>query len=328
MRRRAAALLLLALCWAAPAAPSRAQEPQKQDGADDTVELKSDLVVVPVAVRREKGGAVADMRQEELSISEDGVAREISFFNRDTAPVDVVLLVDSSGSVEGELSVIQAAALSFAKQLRPEDSFSILSFNEIPVILLDWSTDLKKAAAALRSIEPAGSTALYGSVVASCYERFEKRPADHRRALVVLTDGDDTISSVTSREAARAALAHDASVYVVSIGRIVMPIYEAVANNQGVPQLKRDDFRDALNRIRRAEPRLEYLADQTGGRVLYPSGPNDLSKAYGEIADEIRSRYLLGYYPPDELAKGFHQIAVTARRRDVKVHARQGYFKD
>jgi Ca-activated chloride channel family protein len=317
--RAAAVAVAVALLVAGPA--------RAQDG-DDTVQLKSDLVVVPVAVRHGDGGTVMDMRQDEFALTEDGTAREIAFFNRDTAPVDVVLLVDSSGSVDGVLDVIQAAALSFAKQLRPEDSFSIVAFNERPVILLDWSHDLKAGAAALRSIEPEGSTALYGSVVAAVYERFEERPADHRRALVVLTDGDDTISSVTSREAARAALAHDASVYVVSISRIVSSIYEGVATNRGVPQVKRDEYRAALNRIRRAESRLEYLADQTGGRVLYPSGPGTLSKAYGEVGDEIRSRYLLGYYPPEDLTKGFHSIAVETHRKDVRVHARQGYFKD
>jgi len=283
---------------------------------------------VPVAVRHEKGGAVADMRVEELALAEDGASREISFFNRDSAPVDVVLLVDSSGSVDGVLDVIQSAAQTFVKQLRPEDSFSIVAFNERPIILLDWSRDVKACAAALRSIEPEGNTSLYGSVVATVYERFEERPADHRRAVIVLTDGDDTISSVTSREAARAALAHDASVYVVSIGRIVGAIYEGVATNRGVPQLKRDEFRTALNRLHRAETRLEYLADQTGGRVLYPSGPTDLSKAYREVGDEIRARYLLGFYPPDDAAKGFHELSVTARRKDVRVHARQGYFKE
>jgi Ca-activated chloride channel family protein len=299
-----------------------------QDGGDDTVTLKSDLVVVPVSVRHEKGGPVLDMKAEEFALAEDGANREISFFNRDTAPVDVVLLVDSSGSVEGVLDTIQQAALSFTKQLRPEDSFSIVAFADRPVILLDWSADVKAATSALRSIEPSGSTALYGAVVATVYERFDKRPADHRRALVVLTDGDDTISSVTSRSAARAALAHDTSVYVVSIGRVVGQIYEGVANNSAVPTQKRTEFRDALARIRRAEERIEYLADQTGGRVLYPSATGDLKKAYGEVAEEIRSRYLLGYYPPDALAAGFHTIAVTTPRKGVRLHARQGYFKD
>lgn len=320
MRAVGALFLLLLSCAAAPG--------QNGQGGDDTVTLKSDLVVVPVAVQHEKGGPVIDMRQEEFSLSEDGAVREISFFNRDTAPVDVVLLVDSSGSVEGVLDVIQAAALSFAKQLRPEDSFSLVAFNDRPVILLDWSNDVKAAAATLRSIEPSGNTALYGSVVAAVYERFESRPPDHRRAVVVLTDGDDTISSVTSRTAARAALAHDASVYVVSIGRIVGAIYEGVATNKMVPQQTRNEYRDTLNRIRRAEERLDYLADQTGGRVLYPSGPNDLTKAYREIGDEIRSRYLLGYYPPDDVPAGFHAIAVVTRRKGMRVHARQGYFKE
>jgi Ca-activated chloride channel family protein len=317
-----AAFLLVVLASCTPAATRGAQE------GDDTVQLKSDLVVVPVTVRHEKGGVVTDMRIEEFSVAEDGASREIAFFNRDTAPVDVVLLVDSSGSVEGVLDVIQSAALSFAKQLRPEDSFSIVSFNERPVILLDWSKDLKGAAAALRSIEPSGSTALYGSVVATVYERFETRPSDHRRAVVVLTDGDDTISSVTSRSAARAALAHDTSVYVVSIGHILGDMYEGLATNRMVPQEKRDDYRLALNRLKRAEEPLEYLTSQTGGRVLYPSGPGDLTKAYREIGDEIRSRYLLGYYPPDGLAAGFHAITVTTGRKDARIHARQGYFKD
>jgi Ca-activated chloride channel family protein len=317
VRALAVFLLLVAACGVALA----------QDG-DDAVTLKSDLVVVPVAVRHDKGGVVTDLRVEEFALAEDGAAQPIAFFNRDTAPVDVVLLVDSSGSVEGVLDVIQSAALSFVKQLRPEDSFSIVSFNERPVILLDWSADQKAAAAALRSIEPSGSTALYGSVVATVYERFEQRPGEHRRAVVVLTDGDDTVSSVTSRVAARAALAHDTSVYVVSIGRIVGQIYESVSSNRMVPTQKRTEFREARERLKRAEERLDYLAEQTGGRVLYPSGPGDLTKAYHEIADEIRSRYLLGYYPPEAAAAGFHAISVGTDRKGVKVYARQGNFME
>ena len=318
--RAAAAALLLALLVSG-GAPAAAQEA-------DEVNLASDLVLVPVAVRHAKGGPVTDMRQEELSVTEDGAAQQIAFFNLDTAPVDVVLLVDSSGSVEGLLQVIQEAAFSFLKQLRPEDSFSIVTFADRPIIRLDWSNDPKAAARALREIEPLGNTAVYGSVVAVVYERFDARPAGRRRAVVVLSDGDDTISSVTSRSAARAALAHDVSVYVVSIGRIAAAIYEQVSTNRAVPTQKRQEYRDALGRLRRAEERLGYLADQTGGRVLFASGPGDLSKAYREIADEIRSRYLLGYYPPPDAAPGFHAISVGSRRANVRVHARQGYFKE
>lgn len=319
-RRAVAALALATVVWM-PLPVGRAQQT-----SDDDVTLEGDLVLVPVAVRKEKGGVVTDLRKEELRLADQGVDESIEFFSRDTAPVDVVLLVDSSGSVEGLLDVIQTAAYAFVKALRPEDSFSIVTFAERPVIRLGWSNDVKAAAAALRTIEPEGSTTLYGSVVAVSYELFQQRPTDHRRAVIVLSDGDDTLSSVTSRTAARAALMHDVSVYVVSIGRIMIPIFDGYANNRTVPLDKRMAFRESASRLRRAEERLDYMTDQTGGRALYPQALQDLSKAYAEIADEIRSRYLVGYYPPDE-AHGFRTITVTTSRKGVRIHARQGYFR-
>ena len=321
MRRALVALALLALVC--PAAALRAAQ---QTGGDDDVTLESDLVLVPVAVRKEKGGVVTDLRKEELRLIDEGAEQSIEFFTRDTAPVDVVLLVDSSGSVEGMLDVIQTAAYEFVKRLRPEDSFSIVTFADRPVIVQGWTADLKKAAAALKEIEPEGNTTLYGSVVAVVYELFQQRPTEHRRAVIVLSDGDDTLSSVTSRSAARAALMHDVSVYVVSIGRIMIPIFDGYANNRAIPLDKRMAFRETAARLRRDEERLNYLADQTGGRVLYPDGLQDLSKAYGEIADEIRSRYLVGYYPPSA-AHGFRSITVVTSRKGVRLHARQGYYR-
>ena len=114
---RAAALLLLLLLPAGAAA---------QDG-DDTVTLKSDLVVVPVAVRHDKGGAVIDLRQEELSLSEDGAAQEIAFFNRDTAPVDVVLLVDSSANMSAMLTEFRAGLIAFLDNVPSDVEVAIIS---------------------------------------------------------------------------------------------------------------------------------------------------------------------------------------------------------
>lgn len=309
-----------------PEAPAPSQDGEPKD--DDAITLASDLVLVPVSVRKERGGAPVDMLKDEFLLLEDGKPQEIAFFNRDVAPIDVVLLVDSSGSVEGSLDVIQSAALSFIKQLRPVDRFSIVSFADRPIILLDWSSDVKSAAGALRSLEPQGNTALYGSVVAVLYERFDASPAGRRRAVVVLSDGDDTTSSVTSRSASRAALQHDASVYVVSIGRLLAERFSEFARMSAIPTQERVKFRTLSERLRRSEERLEYLAGQTGGRVVYPRRFGDLGSAYDEIADEIRLRYLIGYYPPPGSAPGFHEIGVSTRRKGVTIHARQGYFRD
>jgi VWFA-related protein len=95
-----------------------------------------------------------------------------------------------------------------------------------------------------------------------------------------------------------------------------------------VPKADREKQRAERDKIRRAEEPLAHLSDSTGGRVLLPRELRDLSKAYAEIADELRSRYLLGYYPAGERASGFHAIAVTTKRPNARVHARQGYFRD
>ncbi len=295
---------------------------------DDEVELAGDLVLVPVAVRdAKKGGAVLGLRGSDFALTEDGARQEIAFFNQDTVPVDVVLLVDSSRSVESQLEVIQRAAYEFAKQLRPEDRLSIVAFADRPRVLLDWANDLKATTAALRTLEPAGNTALYGSLVASLRERYESRPQDRRRAMVVLTDGVDTLSSVTSRAASQEALRRDVTVYSISTGRILDDIIRAAVESGVVPKADREKRRGERDQIRRAEEPLGYLSDSTGGRVLFPHAIQELSKSYAEIASELRSRYLLGYYPPNRAA-GFHAIAVSTARTNARVHARQGYFRE
>jgi Ca-activated chloride channel family protein len=325
MRRRGsertAVLLAAVLAAIALAAPcGSAQEP------DDEVRLSSDLVLVPIAARHDKGGLVRDLRAGELTVREDGRPQEISFFTLDTAPLDVVLLVDASGSIAETKSTLQSAALAFAKQLRPDDRVSVVSFADRPVVRQEWTADVKAVAEAVRAISTEGATALYGSIVATVYERFAERPTTRRRAVVVLTDGDDTISTVTSRSAARAAMRFEASVYVVSVNRVARETFEQLAN-AGTLQT-RAGYRAAVGEMRRAGERLEALASETGGRVVELRRRGDLERAYAEVADEIRSRYLVGYYPEGERAAGFHAIDVSTRRTGVVLRARRGYYRD
>lgn len=319
---RAVAALALVLALLGPTAGAQ----QAQD--EGQVELKTDLVLVPVSVRHEGGGTVRDLRAGELRVTEDDVAQEIAFFSFDTAPLDVVLLVDSSGSVSASLDAIRQAALSFARQLGPDDAVSVVAFSDRPVILLDWTTDRKALATTIRAIDPAGATALYGSLVATVYERFEQRPEGRRRAVVLLTDGQDTVSTVTSRTAARAANRHDVAVYVVSVNRILRETFEQMANNSGLPVARRFEYRSGASELARSEERLETLAADTGGRVLSLKRIGDLKGAYAQIAEEIRSRYLVGYYPSADPTPGFHEIRVATTRPGVQLRARQGYYRE
>jgi Ca-activated chloride channel family protein len=210
MIRSRAALLSLLVLGTVGADASWAQEPSLGEGQE--LELRSDLVLVPAAVRRERGGAVVDLAAADFAVAEDGRPQAIEVFSHDTAPVDVVLVVDASMSVEGSLDVMRTAANAFVKQLRPEDRVSIVAFADRPVIVQDWTADPKAAAAALRAIRAAGSTVLYGSVAAALAERYQASAPPRRRAMIVMTDGVDTLSTVTSRATARVAQRVEASV--------------------------------------------------------------------------------------------------------------------
>jgi Ca-activated chloride channel family protein len=318
--KRAAAFALAALLCAAAAHAQEGQEPE--------VRLTGELVLVPVAVRHDKGGPVTDLRASELVLAEEGAPQEIALFEPDTKPADVVLLVDASASAGVSIETIRRAAYDFAKQTRPDDRISVVAFAARPAVLLDWSADAKAVSGALRSLDPRGGTALYDAAVAVMEERFRDRPAERRRALIVLSDGVDTLSSGTSLAASRAALRHDVSVYAVSTARILDEALEAIVSNARISPEERAERRSLRRQVERAAGPLERLTSATGGRVVSPRAPGDLSDAYEEIAAEIRSRYLLGYYPAGEAPGGFRAISVECKRPRVTIRAREGYFRE
>lgn len=300
---------------------------QAQESGDEVVRLSSDLVLVPIVAIDAEGRPVHDLAIKDVRLLEDGRAQEIAFLHPDRAPLDVVLLIDRSSSIENSLEMVQRAAYALVKQLGPNDAYSIVSFADIPAIALDWGKDARAAARALRDLRPQGNTALYGSLVASMVERFDGRPADRRRAVVVVTDGDDTASSVTSRVAVREALTRDITVMVISSGRYWAETLSGLARMTALPAVQRADYRRAAERVRRAEERLEYVARETGGRVTYPKAPTGLEKACQSVADELRSRYLLGYYTTSVGDPGYRGITVRCVRSGARLFARQGFYR-
>jgi VWFA-related protein len=145
--------------------------------------------------------------------------------------------------------------------------------------------------------------------------------------MIVLTDGVDLLSSVTSRTAAQAALRHDVTVYVVSTGRIRRELLDAALASSALRLQQRERARRERAQLERAEEPMNHLAGSTGGRALFPRALRDLAKAYDEVGQELRSRYLLGYYAAGEPASGYHTITVASRRPGVALHARQGYYR-
>lgn len=297
-----------------------------QDG-DDEVRLVSDVVIVPFTARDAKGRLVEKLTREDVTVTVNGSSAEIAFFERDSAPLDALLLLDTSASTGATLETITASALAFVRQLRKGDSFSIMTFAEKPELVSSWTSDIPTARAALATVKSSGNTYLNLSAQVAIRSMFADRPTGRRRALVVLTDGLDLKSGYyTPQRTSDVALAHDVTIYVVSVSRVADQAVTRMLANDEVEAALRPDYEEMQLALRATETVLTHVAESTGGQVVFPAKDVDLEKAFGQIAEEMRSRYVLGFYAPADVKNGFHPIAVKTRLPGVTVRARSGYF--
>lgn len=304
-------------------AGARAQEPVD---TGDTFELSSDVVLVPMAVRSTSGRAVTGLTETDFVVTDNGVSQEIAFFRRDTAPIDVALLIDTSASTGASLVLLEQSATAFAKSLRKEDRFTLYTFAEKPIALLGWTNDARAITTRLTGLRAAGNTLLHLSTVAVMRAAFADRPGDRRRALVLFTDGLDTGSGIyTPQTVSDEALGRDVTIYIVSASRHARGVIDEMIEDKRVEELSMPVYREMQEALGKVEGPLTELAERTGGRTVFPTGDRALSSAFAEMAEELRSRYVLGYYIADGAAMGFHTISVRAKRDGLLVFARRGY---
>jgi Ca-activated chloride channel family protein len=298
-------------------------------GPDQDVQLRSEVVVVPLSIQFGNGRPGAPLTETDFALTDGGVTPEIAFFQRDVAPLDVALLVDTSGSTGATLPVLERAAADFVGHLGKGDAYTLFTFADRPNVVVPWTGDGAAVRDSLVGAKSSGYTLLNMSAFVAIGAAFGGRPPERRRALVLLTDGIDTGSGFyTLQKVADAALARDVTVFVVSVNRLASEAIDTMIAKRLVPETTWDEYRDMQAELREVEPRLGELAVRTGGRVLFPTKSGDLSDAYEQIGEELRSRYVIGFYVPDGAAPGFHPITVTARRPGVTVRARAGYFHD
>jgi len=250
------------------------------------------------------GHFVSNLSPSDVRVFDNGKQPEslTYFFHEADLPLRVGILIDASGSVEHLFGAEQKAAAIFLKEtLRPSDSASVNVFGERSRTVQDFTSDLESLTAAVRRLQPTTSaTAIYDAVKSAC----EKLGADRdstlrRRALILITDGEDNLSRTTIGEAIDAALESEVVVFAL--------------NTHPVPQT--------------TQPILRKLAESTGGEAFYSRGAGQLKVAFRRVNDQLRHQYVLAYKPPNWQADhSFHKIRVTTRRLDVWVHCRKGYY--
>jgi Ca-activated chloride channel family protein len=297
MKQVAIAGLLFWLCLACPA----------QD-TSSTFKVDVKLVNVFVTVTNENGAPIASLTKDNFALMEDGKEQRISVFDKESAlPLSIVLAVDTSLSTRKDLPFELASAKRFAHAiLRPVDGLSLYAFSEIVNEGTGFTADLKNIDHAIDHVHTGSATALYDALYLGS-QALE--PRQGRKVMVVITDGGDTVSKVNYQEAVRAAQQAEAVVYSI----IVVPIEASAGRDTG------------------GEHALIQLSEDTGGKYFYAASVPQLDDAFRRISDELRTQYLLAYYPIQRVSySDFRRIQVAVSgvpsASAFKVRYRTGYY--
>ncbi len=302
-------------CWAQfkPAdSPSKARPQagaQNVPAAQPTFGIKVNLVRLLVSVRDASGVLCTNLKKQDFLVKDTGVPQEIAVFERNTSlPLSVAILIDTSGSTETNLHYEEDSVLRFIPTLldagNPDDTFALFSFNWRTNLEVDYSRNRRRAEHALHALHGEGGTSLYDAVYLAS-DTLAGREGRH--VLVLVTDGGDTTSYKRYQDALASAQRSDTVIYPI----VVVPIPNEAGRNIG------------------GEHALATLAASTGGRIFYPEGFDRLDKAFVDILKELRTQYLLGYYPRAVLEESgrFHEVGVAVQDATMKVSARSGYYE-
>lgn len=258
---------------AEPRTPQATTQKQRQP-----IRIQTDLVNILASVIDANGEPVIGLTQDAFELMEENVIQKIVRFEPQTnRPLDLALLVDASGSAAIELKIEKDAASHFVREVvRPGDRLAVFSFTSDVVQLCNFSDDTKILENAVQRVNPAADmgTSLYDAVALGA-QSVGRLGADRRRALVIITDAGETTSVSKFDAARRAAIASDALLYTIVVRSMKS---DAGWNTAG-------------------EHAMETITDSTGGALFYPTDVSELNGIFDRINRELRTQYLLGYYP-------------------------------
>ncbi|MEW6730878.1 MAG: VWA domain-containing protein [Acidobacteriota bacterium] len=316
-----------------PAANSTPIKIEKADPGDEsaggeaeTLKIDATLVTVPVVVSDYNGRYVPFLKQEDFKLFEDSVTQEISFFASERVPFAVSLVMDTSGSIESSMEDIRESAIRFVRELREDDRVMVIEFNSKVEVLTELTSDRNKIRSAIRSTRAGGGTKLYEGL----YEAAKRMKSEEgRKAIILLTDGEDTESRrVNAEQALEAVVESGALMYVIQFPESLSS-YSA-GPTIGMPPT----FPGSGGGRRTSGPGgypdsafLRELVKLTGGDMYFAGGRAGLPNIWRRIAEELRFVYVLGYYPSNAVENGgFRQIRVQLRERDNgSIRHKQGY---
>jgi Ca-activated chloride channel homolog len=298
-------LLLAALFVAVVPASGQTPRPTPRPPVFET---GIEIINLNVSVTDVSNRYVTDLKAPDFAVFEDGIRQELTLFNHEDLPISLSVLIDSSASMDEKIEVARGAATRFIKTLRPVDVAQVVQFNDRATTLQDFTADQTALAEAITRIQTSGPTALHNAMYVALKDlQKQKRNELRRRAVVLLSDGEDTASLVSDEQLLDLARKTEISIYAISLRP------KHVSDRQKFSQ---------------ATHLLTALTQDTGGQVHFPNSLSELDSVYDRIAEELRTQYSLGYVSSNKRSDGkWRRIVVRVpTRQELQVRHKLGYF--
>ncbi len=308
-------------------AQAQTQSPQSADGAAQAPRAGGravfhtgiDVVTLNVTVADTRDKFVAGLKSGDFAVYEDGVQQDLAFFEASEVPLDLALLLDVSASMEQKLPFVRKAATGFANALRPGDRASVVTFNNRISVAQAFTQDVPAVTKAIEQSTASGGTALYNAIYVTLKEFVREARRDdliRRRAMVVLTDGEDTSSLLNFEELQEEARRDGVTIYTIGL-RDDRPT-AAAASNREHRYFSQSDYC------------LKTLANDTGALAFFPDRLSDLATAYEAIGKELATQYALAYTSKNQVRNGAFRRRVVriVNRPDMRPRTRPGYLAD
>ena len=287
-------------------------EEQPREGAQDTIKLETELVLLDVTVIDQNNNPDYTLAKDDFSVFEDRVKQEIDNVSREEVPISMGLVIDTSGSMRSKLQTVTDAGLKLVRQMKGSDEAFIAQFKLESELVTDFTRDQKELEEGLGELYTSGGTALLDAIIATADYSNEKGK-QRRKALVVITDGLERNSSVKEKEVMEAIKENEVQVYLVGF-------------------ISEDEPQGLFNRspAKKAKELLTRLAEDSGGRAFFPKEVSEMGAIAAQIGKDLRTQYVVSYYPSNQSRDGkYRTVKVTVSPKDNRkliARTRQGYY--
>jgi Ca-activated chloride channel homolog len=308
--------------------PPPGPTPPAPPGAQSTVTVNVNLVDVLFTVLNRRNKLVPELDKSDFKIFDDNVQQEIRYFSKQTdLPLRIGMLLDTSNSIRDRLKFEQDASINFLYSVlrHNKDEAFVMTFDDEPQVLQGFTGDNGLLRDHIMKTRAGGGTAIYDAIYMACAKILSHppRPAGDqpdvvRRVMILISDGEDNLSTHTRSEAIEMAQITDVVIYTISTNTEWVSVVQNDANTGGRLKYHLTD-NDKI---------LDTLASETGGRAFFPYRVDDLDQSFQDIGDELRNQYSIAYAPTNSTLDGrYHKIRIdTPDHKGYQVRARQGYF--